>query len=252
MLVILKKIQLKTLISILFFLCFFIGTVHVINLFKDWVTDSKTLPIRSLVLTGKQHFVSIESINEILLKQQSKLNFFTLDINEIQHQLETLPWIYSVAIRKEWPDKIKVHIVEQTIVAKWNNKVLLNQFGEIVNVSPDSIENEFVSLFGGEKNTSQTLDIYYKTLQLLKVSQFEIVELTNDKRNSTTILLNNGILLKLGTEQKLDRVQRFLAVFPLIKKRYNAETIDYIDLRYDTGIAIGWKKLNINETNISG
>jgi len=56
------------------------------------------------------------------------------------------------------------------------------------------------------------------------------------------LVLKNGITLKLGKEQKLERIQLFLKAFPRIAKKYEIKTVDYIDLRYDTGLAIGWKK----------
>ena len=241
---VLKKINFKKWGSIVFLVCVIAGLSHAFTQFKTWATNDKTLPITSLVLTGAHDDISTANINEVLLRQKSKLNFFTLDINAIQLELEDLPWVYSVSIRKEWPDTIKIHIVEQSIVAIWNNKALLNRFGEVIDVSPEGMKKDFVSLSGKDDYAHLTLDLYNKLLQLIKVSKFSIAELSNDGRNATEILLKNGILLKLGKEQKLDRIQRFLAVFPLIERGYNIETISYVDLRYDTGVSIGWKKLN--------
>lgn len=240
----LKNVQLKKWGSVIFFLCVIAGLSHALSLFKIWATTNETLPITSLILTGTHDNVSTDSIKKVLLKQKKKLNFFTLNINEIQIELEALPWIYSVSIRKEWPDTIKVHIVEQSIVAIWNKKALLNRFGEVIEISPDELKHNLVSLTGKDDYAHSTLDLYNKLLQLIKVSKFKISELSNDSRNATAILLKNGIVLKLGKEQKLDRIQRFLAVFPLIERGYNIETISYVDLRYDTGMSIGWKTLN--------
>lgn len=246
----LKKITFEKWGSIFLLICVIAGVSHGFTLFKDWATNESTLPITSLILTGSHDDISTDSINEILLKQDSKLNFFALDINKIQLELEKLPWVYSVSIRKEWPDTIKIHVVEQSIVAIWNKKALLNRFGEVIAVNPYSIEKKFVSLRGKEGHANLTLDLYNQLLQLIKVSKFSVVELSSDERDSTEILLKNGIILKLGKEQKLDRIQRFLAVFPLIEKGYDIGTISYVDLRYDTGVSIGWKKANETKTKI--
>lgn len=240
----LKNIPYKRIASIVFLICVIASFYHAFNLFKIWATNTKTLPINALVLTGAHEDVSNESIMNVLLAQKSKLNFFTLDINEIQVELENLAWIYSVSIRKEWPDTIKIHVVEQSIVATWNDEALLNRFGEIIDVPPSETKKQFVSLSGENEHAQLTLDLYNKLYQLIKVSKFKVVSLLNDERNSTEIRLKNGILLKLGKEQKLDRIQRFLAVFPLIERGYNIETISYVDLRYDTGVSIGWKESN--------
>lgn len=249
----LKNITFEKWVSAFFLICVIAAILHGFALFKAWATDERTLPITSLILTGTHDDISTDSINKILLKQESKLNFFALDINRIQLELEKLPWVYSVSIRKEWPDTIKIHLVEQSIVATWNNKALLNRFGDVIEVRPDSVEKEFVSLRGGEGNEHLTLDLYNKLLQLIKVSKFKIAELSSNGRNATEIILKNGIVLKLGKEQKLDRIQRFLAVFPLIERGYDIGTISYVDLRYDTGVSIGWKKTDetkLNKTKI--
>ncbi len=243
----LTKIKFGKWVSILFFVCLIIGFLYSLYLIKNWITDDKTLPITSFILTGTQKYVSADSVKKILMSQGDKLNFFTINIAKTQKKIDELPWVYSASIRKQWPDKLDIHIVEQSIAAVWNNKALLNRFGEVVDVSPIGFEKNFVVLKGEDKNASQTLDIYNKLLQLMKVSKFKIVMLSDDERDSTNIILKNGILLRLGKEQKLDRVQRFLTVFPLIEKKYDIQRIGYIDLRYDTGFAIGWKNQQISK-----
>ena len=149
--------------------------------------------------------------------------------------------MYSASIRKHWPDTLKIHIVEQTILASWNQKALLNRFGEIVNVVPDE-NDQYVALYGEDEKSEEVLNTYVQLNQLLKPSQYRIASLSSDKRNSSELVLKNGITLKLGKEQKLERIQLFLKAFPRIAKKYEIKTVDYVDLRYDTGLAIGWKK----------
>ncbi|WP_413702052.1 cell division protein FtsQ/DivIB [Psychromonas sp. KJ10-10] len=209
---------------------------------KDWITDEKSVPLNALILTGNDTHITFEKVREVLLGQQNKLNFFTVEIAQIQKDLEEMPWVYSVSIRKRWPDTLKIHVVEQSIVAIWNDNALLNRFGEIVNVAPDASVEQYVSLYGSDDQASEVLNTYLKLHQLLKVNDFSISSLSSDQRRSTSLTLNNGIVLRLGKEQKLDRIQRFLTVYPLMGKKYNVNKIDYIDLRYDTGFAVGWKK----------
>ncbi|AGH80644.1 cell division protein FtsQ [Psychromonas sp. CNPT3] len=225
---------------------FFIGLVYLIaNSFikiKTWLTDEQSLPLTELILTGEKKHVLLQDVRNILIKQKDRLNFFTLEIAEIQHQLEALPWVYSASIRKRWPATIKIHIVEQSIVAIWNDKNLLNRFGEIVYASPKGLKGEYVSLYGKDEFANDVLISYKRISQLLKVNDFEIASLENDARQATRIVLKNSFKLNLGQEQKLDRIQNFLKVFPLLERKYDIDKIDYVDLRYDTGFAIGWKQ----------
>jgi cell division protein FtsQ len=78
--------------------------------------------------------------------------------------------------------------------------------------------------------------------------------------------LDDGVTLNLGREERVERIQRFMDVYPMIKVQLEAkkitekqknQAVDYIDLRYDTGLAVGWKtvekitkhKLQINNKN---
>lgn len=238
----LKKIKIAKWISLFFFLLLIYGLQDSYFKLKAWLTDEQSLPLTFLILTGEMQHVSSDDVRSVLKKQKDRLNFFTLEIAEIQKQIEDMPWVYSASIRKQWPNTIKIHIVEQSIMAIWNDKMLLNRGGEIIEASPESVSGQYIALYGEDEFAKQVLQTYLEVEQLLKVNKFKIASLSNDKRNSSNIILENGIALRLGKEQKLDRIQRFLSVFPLIENKYDINTIDYLDLRYDTGIAIGWKK----------
>lgn len=237
----LKQIKTGKLISFLLFVLLIYGLQDGFFKLKHWLTDERSLPLTQLVLTGESKHVTHDAVTEILVKQQDRLNFFTLEIAEIQKQLEDRPWVYSASIRKHWPDTIKIHIVEQTIVASWNQRALLNRFGEIVEVQPTPRDN-YVELAGDDQQAEEILNTYTQLKQLLKPSQYRIAALYSDRRNASELVLTNGISLRLGKEQKLERIQLFLNAFPRIAQKYEISTIDYVDLRYDTGLAVGWKK----------
>jgi len=208
---------------------------------KNWLTDEKSVPLSALILTGDKTHITFDKVRDVLIAQEDRLNFFTVEIAQIQKELEAMPWVYSVSIRKRWPETLKIHIVEQSIVAIWNDRALLNRFGEIVEAPPSSVKEQYVALNGVDEQANDVLITYTKLHQLLKVSRFEIASLHSDSRQSTSLTLKNGMLLRLGKEQKLDRIQLFLTVYPLISQKYDVSNIEYIDLRYDTGFAIGWR-----------
>jgi cell division protein FtsQ len=237
----LKQVKISKWVSLLFFLAVIYTLQDCYFKLQTWLTDEKSLPLTSFILTGQGEHVSENEVRSVLISQKERLNFFTLEIAQIQHQLEEMPWIYSASIRKRWPDTLKIHIVEQSIVAIWNDRALLNRFGEIIETSPASERNKYVALYGEDEASNDILTTYMKINQLLKVNKFKIASLKSDKRQSCDIVLENGIALRLGQEQKLDRIQRFLSVYPLIETKYDIATINYVDLRYDTGFAIGWK-----------
>ncbi|TEW54919.1 FtsQ-type POTRA domain-containing protein [Psychromonas sp. RZ22] len=242
----LKQVKISKWISFFIFLLLIFSLQDAFFKLKFWLTDQQSSPLTSLVLTGDREHITYDVVRDVLIKQEDKLNFFTLEISDIQKQLEAMPWVYSVSIRKHWPDTIKIHIVEQTIVASWNQKTLLNRFGEIINVIP-STDDEYIALSGENEHSEQVLNTYMQLKQLIEPSHYRIAALSSDKRNSTALVLKNGITLKLGKEQKLERIQLFLKAFPRITKNYDINNIEYVDLRYDTGLAVGWKDIKKNK-----
>ena len=65
------------------------------------------------------------------------------------------------------------------------------------------------------------------------------------ERFAWQLILNDGVTLDLGRENRVERIQRFMDAYPQIKinKKKNQQ-VDYIDLRYDTGLAVGWKSVD--------
>ena len=91
----------------------------------------------------------------------------------------------------------------------------------------------------------------YKDLNaLLDFKALKIDELVLSERFSWQLTLDDGVTLNLGREERVERIQRFMDVYPIIKAQLKAkkitekqqnQAVDYIDLRYDTGLAVGWK-----------
>jgi cell division protein FtsQ len=65
------------------------------------------------------------------------------------------------------------------------------------------------------------------------------------ERFAWNLRLANGIKLNLGRSEFIDRLQRFVDIFPLISAQN--KSVDYVDLRYDTGLAVGWANANSTE-----
>ncbi|MCP5078084.1 MAG: FtsQ-type POTRA domain-containing protein, partial [Psychromonas sp.] len=107
----LKQVNLAKLISILFF----VALLYLLQLsyfgLKNWLTDQKSVPLNALILTGDDKHITFKRVRDVLIRQEDRLNFFTVEIAQIQKELEDMPWVYSVSIRKRWPETLKIHVV---------------------------------------------------------------------------------------------------------------------------------------------
>ena len=151
---------------------------------------------------------------------------------------------------------MKIYVVDQTPIALWNGDFLLNQFGKAFQADTAKLNHPLPQFFGPEGSERLALENFISLNDLLEYRDLAIDELVLSERFSWQLTLNDGVMLNLGREDRVKRIQRFMDVYPLIKaqlvqqnkqknkaKKQQKQAVDYIDLRYDTGLAVGWKSV---------
>ncbi len=242
-------------LGLAFFVAVLISLVSAAWWLSQQVFGQENSPVNSVVVSGEMPYTQrqevITAISEIDLG-----NFFEVDVNDIQKQVASLPWVYSVSVRKQWPDEVKIYVVDQTPIALWNGDFLLNQFGKAFQADTTKLRQALPQFFGPEGSELLALENYGNLNGLLEYSNLAIDELVLSERFSWQLTLNDGVMLNLGREERVERIQRFMDVYPLIKshikqqaqdknnhKKQSKQAVDYIDLRYDTGLAVGWRSV---------
>jgi|TARA_B110000902_G_scaffold51206_1_gene58908 cell division protein FtsQ len=228
-------------------LSFFIIVV-IVMLAGSWLITEKVIaeegtPVTSLVITGEMPFTVREDIL-MVVESIDLSNFFQVDVNDVQHQISQLPWIYSVSVRKKWPNELKIYVVDQLPVAQWNGDFLINNEGKAFQADLSRIKSKLPQFYGPEGTEVLALENFTNLNRLLEYSELSIDELVLSERFAWQLTLSDGVLLNLGREDRVKRIQRFMDVYPIIKKKKeDNQQVNYIDLRYDTGIAVGWKTI---------
>lgn len=234
-------------------LVFFVMVLFSLIIVSWWLTQhlvgQQSAPVTSIVISGEMPYSERSDIIKAI-ESVDMGNFFQVDVNEIQNYVLALPWVYSVAVRKQWPNELKIYVVDQSPVALWNGSFLINQLGQVFQANTDRIKHYLPHFFGPEGSEVMALENYRDLNALLEFKALEIDELVLSERFSWLLTLNDGVTLNLGREERVDRIQRFMDVYPLIKAQLKEkiiaeneknQAVDYIDLRYDTGLAVGWK-----------
>lgn len=202
-----------------------------------WMTSANQLPVNNLMIQGEHQYLSRETVRDSVLELPGIGNFFALEVDQVQQQLQSLPWVYQASVRKQWPDTVRVYIVEQQPAARWNYNAMLNEQGEVFQASVDELD--LVSLSGPDEESARVLAEYRQIKKYLQPKGYDIEQIHLTPRRSWELTLHNGITLLLGRENIAARLQRFVDVYPDIDER---ERVAYLDLRYDTGLAVGWKQ----------
>lgn len=225
----------------------FLATVIIALLYagwalSDWLEDSQKAPINKVLVSGNRVHVDDAAIEKVVRGHHPE-SFFELDVDKLHRQIEALPWVHRASVRKRWPNSLNVHVVEEIASARWNNDSLLNQYGQTFDAR---LNDELLpNLFGPGGSEEIALRGYRDMQTLLNAASLTIDELYLSERFAWNLRLKNGVRISLGRSEYLNRLNRFVEVFPLLMGQ--GKQIDYVDLRYDTGLAVGWKDANTNK-----
>lgn len=228
----------STIAGVVFFVLLLLVLVYVGFRSYSWLKDEQKLPVQHIVISGDRQFVDDMKL-KAAVRQALPGSFFDLDVDIAHQVIESRPWVYSASVRKEWPNTLRVYVKEQQAVARWNDDLLLNTHGGSFQAFlPQSEDN--LPLLYGPGGSEQTALQGYRAMQTLLGQQGLLIEqMLLSERFAWRLTLVGGLTLNLGRTEFIDRVQRFVDLYPLLIN--NERYLEYVDLRYDTGMAVGWK-----------
>lgn len=202
----------------------------------QWMQDEQQVPISHIEISGQYRYINENDISR-LINMGVEGSFFSADINEIHSAVIKHPWVHQASVRKKWPNTIQVYLVEQKPIARWNDDLLLNSEG--VPFAGDIKNDKLPTLFGPNGAEKTALSGYKAMQMILSTGALSVDNLVLSERFAWQVQLNNGIKLNLGRQEFINRLQRFINLYPLLQQ--DTRDINYVDLRYDTGAAVGWK-----------
>lgn len=225
-----------------------VGTLMVVN----WMEDAQRLPLSKLVLTGERHYTRNDDIRQSILALGAPGTFMTQDVNVIQQQIERLPWIKQASVRKQWPDELKIHLVEYVPLARWNDQHMVDSEGNAFSAPAARTRRQVLPmLYGPEGSEKEVLEGYRTMGEVLAKSRFTLKEAAMTARRSWVLTLNNDIKLNLGRGDTMKRLNRFVELYPVLQQQAQTDgkIISYVDLRYDSGAAVGWAPAPVEDLN---
>lgn len=209
---------------------------------SKWLENLDSTPIKSFALTHKTRFTTDSDIRDILSAEPALKGYFGQDIHEIKQRFLDIPWVRDVIVRKVYPNRLSITLLEHQPAAYWNGSQYLSEQGVVFTLPPDRFENaDLPVLFGPDIEGKVVLDAWNKIKQDLMLRNLELATVTMDSRGAWTIGLDNGVKLVLGRGDWLPKIDRFVAVFPHIEVP-EGQRLSYVDLRYEYGAAVGFVK----------
>ena len=200
--------------------------------------NPKTLPVKNVKVIDVRQNVDPEALRLTVLPFLAR-GMLWLNVRDLEGSLQRLPWVATAQVARRWPATLYIYLNEELPVAHWNGSLLMTAQGRIFD--PGKRPGPFnLPLLYGPSQEQLTVWTAYQTMnQMLAPLQLRIARLQLSPRQAWELYLNNGMHLILGQTQVLQRLQRFIRVYPQIFAHAAALPV-YIDLRYSNGLAVKW------------
>ncbi len=201
-------------------------------------SDPQRFPIEVVKVESPFKFIDRQTI-ESTIEPYLNNSFFTLPVRRLHHKLTTLNGIEQVEVKRQWPDQLILHFEEKKPIASWHNQ-LVTLSGDVFDTVHPALIDNLPKLKGPEKNKKDILHTYQKLSKILSSHGFYCKQLSYDLTQGWQLYLNNDMLIVLGSQQIMNRLERFLRRLPAIKAESSA-MIKYADLRYKHGAAVKYE-----------
>jgi cell division protein FtsQ len=198
-----------------------------------YVVHMPAFGLRELNVVGDTGHVTRAQV-ETIVRNELQGTFFTLNLPRLRVAFVKLPWVREVSLRRRWPARLEVAIVEHVPLARWGSSGLVNTHGEVFAAAYDGKLPIFVGPSGTSKEIAIQYDFFRRQLASIDAKPV-MVQVT--PRRAWQVKLENGPTLELGREDVEARLARYIRVHErtvgALKRR-----IDYVDLRYANGFAV--------------
>ena len=212
---------------------FAIAAMLVVGAILLRVSQLPEFALREVRVGGELKHVTRGEIEDVV-RRELKGTFFTLDLARSRAAFERLPWVRTVAVRRQWPAGLDVALEEHQPFARWGAAALVNNHGEVFHAAYEGP----LPLFVGPEGAAREIAIQYRYFRRSLAALGETpVEVRVSARRAWQLKLESGLTLALGRENIEARLARFVATQPRAAAVLGRR-VDYVDLRYTNGYAV--------------
>jgi cell division protein FtsQ len=197
-------------------------------------------PITTVSVAGRFERVAPLEVERAVKESAAGKGLVSVDLGKVRTAVRLLPWVDTVSVQRDWPRGLAVTIGEQVAVARWGDNGLLNTRGDLFAHDATHIPLELPRLSGPDGAQVGVVQRYFAMRDRLLEMGMRITALRLDARGAWELDLDNGVTVRLGRQQLDERFNTFVATAARIVAQ-RATDIAYVDMRYASGFAIGWR-----------
>ncbi len=202
--------------------------------------QSERWTIDQVEVAAEYRRVTAEQVR-LMIKKIGEKSFFRLDTDQVKTSLKSLNWVREAHVVKQWPDSLKITLIEHQPTAVWNERQLINRRGELFSVERIDDVADLPKLYGPDNQVEEVYKLFKRFNRLLQPLGHEIAKAQVSQRGSWQLKLRNGLAINLGSEQQESRALRLADTWHNLV-RSSQQTPQRIDLRYSNGYVVQWRQ----------
>ena len=213
------------------------------------VRDLIDRPVRSLVVEGTLQRVTTAEI-EAAVKPLLSPSFLRMDLQQVHAAVAAIDWVDQVRLQRIWPDQLKISFTEHRAAASWGDSGLLNTRGELFAENVRHEYQDLPKLAGPEGSHRRVAAVYLNVRDRLANFGLQLDGIRMDARGAFHITLTSEQTIRVGRSDIAQRIERLFDV-ALVELEHELDAIDYIDLRYPNGFAVGRRETATARTELA-
>ncbi len=206
-----------------------------------WVAQRPRFDFRRIEVVGELRHVSRAAVRAAIAGRLTG-NFFTMRLTDSRAAFETIPWVASASVRRVWPDRLVVHVVERRALGVWSDGRVLSDAGQLFDGNPAEAELDGVQIevSGPPRFAAEVVEKLRGFTAVLAALSASVTAVEISERASWTIHTSAGQTFDLGRDDPPGAVQGRLAAvvasYPIVLARLSGPPL-HIDARYNNGFA---------------
>lgn len=187
------------------------------------------------IVDSLQH-VSFDDVDEALVPYLAQ-SFWEVDLKKLKGSLEQVNWIENATIKRSWPGYLEISIDEHNPIARWGDKDLISQNGEIFRPGSQQGFEHLIYLQGDRLQVPTLLAVLETFQEKLSVLNWQVVSLSQQVDGVFRLKFDSGQELIVDSANWTTKLPRFVKAYPMLSKKL-VESAQSFDLRYSNGVAV--------------
>jgi cell division protein FtsQ len=229
-------------------LLFFVLVAGLLGWGVEQLRDPRVMPVRVVGVDGEIHHLDRARL-EAAVADAVDGSFFGVDLEQVRHKVEQLPWIESASVRRVWPDTLRVKVVEQVPLAYWGSDGLVSQQGEVFRPEQLPKLDGLAVLEGDDASATRITREFLSMRTLLETAGLVLKHVWVDARQAWRFETVDGVMLNLGRREVMPRLTRFVQLYPYLKAQ-TGNLPAAVDLRYTNGFTVRWRNDSAAKVNL--